>query len=54
MARDLEDGRPLEVDALSGAVVRRGRTHGVPTPLHQTIAACLALHQPRTPWIATA
>jgi 2-dehydropantoate 2-reductase len=46
MARDLEDGRRLEVEALSGAVVRRGREHGIPTPVHQTIAACLSLHQP--------
>ena len=46
MARDLDDGRRLEVDALSGAVVRRGRSHGIPTPVHQTIAACLSIHQP--------
>lgn len=48
MARDLEDTRRLEVDALSGAVVRRGLKHGVPTPIHQAIAACLSLHQPGT------
>ncbi len=48
MARDLEDGRRLEVEALSGAVVRRGLKHGVPTPVHQTIAACLSIHQPTT------
>jgi 2-dehydropantoate 2-reductase len=48
MARDLEDGRRLEVDALSGAVVRRGRQHGVPTPVHQTIVACLSVHQSPT------
>jgi len=47
MARDLEDGRRLEVEALSGAVVRRGLTHAVPTPIHQAILACLSLHQPR-------
>ncbi len=47
MARDLDDDRRLEVDALSGAIVRRGLKHGVPTPIHQTIAACLTLHQPR-------
>ena len=46
MARDLADGRRLEVEALSGAVVRRGRAHGIPTPVHQAIAACLSLHQP--------
>lgn len=46
MARDLEESRRLEVDALSGAVVRRGITHGIPTPVHQTIVACLSVHQP--------
>jgi 2-dehydropantoate 2-reductase len=46
MGRDLEEGRRLEVDALSGAVVRRGIKHGIPTPVHQTIVACLSVHQP--------
>ena len=46
MARDLEDGRRLEVGALSGAVVRRGLALGVSTPIHRTIAACLSVHQP--------
>ncbi len=49
MARDLEEGRRVEVDALSGAVVRRGLAHGISTPVHHTIAACLSLHQPATP-----
>src|SRR5207247_1407647 len=37
MARDLEEGRRVEVDALSGAVVRRGVKLGIPTmtPLRQ-------------------
>lgn len=46
MARDLEEGRRLEVDTLSGAVVRRGIKHGIPTPVHQAIVACLSMHQP--------
>src|SRR2546422_3109632 len=46
MARDLDAGRRLEVEALSGAVVRRGLKLGVPTPVHRTIAACLSVHQP--------
>jgi 2-dehydropantoate 2-reductase len=46
MARDLEEGRRLEVDTLSGAVVRRGIKHGIPTPVHQAIVACLSVHQP--------
>ena len=49
MARDLADGRRLEVEALSGAVVRRGLKLGVPTPVHRTIAACLSVHQPSKP-----
>jgi 2-dehydropantoate 2-reductase len=46
MARDLEVGRRLEVEALSGAVVRRGRTYDIPTPVPQAIWACLSVHQP--------
>jgi ketopantoate reductase len=46
MARDLEVGRRLEVEALSGAVVRRGRKYDIPTPVHQAIWACLSVHQP--------
>ena len=32
MLHDLEAGRPLELDWLTGAVRRLGRAHGVPTP----------------------
>ncbi len=46
MARDLEEGRRLEVDALSGTVVLRGRRAGVPTPVHQAVTACLSLPRP--------
>src|SRR5262249_7328829 len=35
LARDLEDGRRLEVEALSGAIVRRGLKHVIATPVHQ-------------------
>ncbi len=43
MQRDLERGRRLEVDALSGAVVRYGRQVGVDTPVHHAIYAALKL-----------
>src|SRR5258707_916060 len=46
MARDLEEGRRLEVDALSGTVVLRGRRAGVPTPVPQAVTACLSLPRP--------
>ncbi len=38
---DLEAGRPLELEALSGTVVRYGRQAGVPTPVHRVIYAAL-------------
>jgi 2-dehydropantoate 2-reductase len=42
MLEDLEHGRRLELPWLSGAVARMGREAGVPTPVHQFIAAVLA------------
>lgn len=41
LQRDLENGRRLEVDALSGSVVRRGRHLGIDTPVHQTLLGCI-------------
>ena len=38
---DLENGRRLELEGLSGAVVRLGRDLGVPTPVHSTVYAAL-------------
>ncbi|MBL4758585.1 MAG: 2-dehydropantoate 2-reductase [Rhizobiales bacterium] len=38
---DLENGRRLELDGLSGAVVRLGRELDIPTPVHATIYAAL-------------
>jgi 2-dehydropantoate 2-reductase len=45
MLRDLERGGQLEVEALNGAVVREGRSTGVPTPANQAIYAALRLLQ---------
>ncbi len=41
MQRDVEQGRRIELDALSGAVVRYGRAAGVPTPVHAFLYAAL-------------
>jgi len=38
---DLEAGRRLELDAITGAVVRHGREHGVATPANTAIYAAL-------------
>jgi 2-dehydropantoate 2-reductase len=39
MQRDVVAGRPSELNAQTGAVVRFGREVGVPTPVHDTIYA---------------
>ncbi|MBI4788322.1 MAG: 2-dehydropantoate 2-reductase [Chloroflexi bacterium] len=37
MQLDVEQGKRLEIDAMSGAVVRLGAAKGIATPVHQTI-----------------
>ena len=46
LARDLARGNRLELDWLSGAVVRLGRELGVDTPANAFVAAALALSAP--------
>jgi 2-dehydropantoate 2-reductase len=41
MQRDVLAGRPSELEAQVGAVVRLGREAGVPTPVHETLYAAL-------------
>jgi 2-dehydropantoate 2-reductase len=42
-ARDVAAGRPSELDAIAGAVVRAGARHGVPCPtLEELLGRCLA------------
>jgi 2-dehydropantoate 2-reductase len=41
MSRDFLDGRPSELEAQNGAVVRLGRALGIPTPTHAFIYASL-------------
>lgn len=43
---DLEHGKPMELEALNGHVVRRGRRHGVDVPANEAIHALLS------PWAA--
>lgn len=37
MLQDLERGALTEVDVIDGAVVEKGREHGIPTPLHERV-----------------
>ena len=41
MQRDVAAGRPFELEAFSGTVLRAGRAAGVPTPTHAAIYALL-------------
>ncbi|MCI0412094.1 2-dehydropantoate 2-reductase [bacterium] len=41
MQRDLAEGKPSELDAQNGAVVRFGKEKNVPTPVHAFIYHCL-------------
>ena len=47
-AQDLERGKPTEIDALNGLVVRRGAELGVPTPVNQSIVAFVKLLEARS------
>ncbi|MBV8849522.1 MAG: 2-dehydropantoate 2-reductase [Methylobacteriaceae bacterium] len=44
-AHDLDVGNPLELPWLSGAVVRLGEKHGVPTPAHRFFNDALAPYE---------
>jgi 2-dehydropantoate 2-reductase len=44
MLHDLENRRRLEVPWLSGEVVRLGRRHGIPTPVHAAVYGALKFY----------
>jgi 2-dehydropantoate 2-reductase len=39
---DREANRPLEWDTRNGVVLRRGRDHGIPTPIRDLVVPLLA------------
>lgn len=41
MLQDLERGRPTEIEAINGYVVRRGAVHGVPTPENERLTEAI-------------
>jgi 2-dehydropantoate 2-reductase len=42
-AQDVARGKPNEIDYLNGYVVRRGRAHGIATPINQTLLTLVKL-----------
>jgi 2-dehydropantoate 2-reductase len=49
MLQDLEHGRPLELDAMHGTVVRLGEAHGIETPVNRLIYTALKLRAGGSP-----
>lgn len=49
MAHDLDRGNRLEVEGLSGTIVRMGKELGVPTPVHRALHAVLLPHKDGKP-----
>ena len=49
MQVDLDAGRRLELESLSGAVVRYGKALGVPTPVHDVAYRVLSLYASGVP-----
>lgn len=41
MQADRAAGRPMEIDARNGVIVRLGRLHGIPTPYNETLTTLL-------------
>jgi 2-dehydropantoate 2-reductase len=41
LAKDFQEGNPVELDGLTGAVIRLGKKAGVPTPLNDALYAVL-------------
>ena len=49
MYHDLAKGKPMELDSLSGCIVRRGRALGVPVPVHEMAYLALKPYLHGTP-----
>ena len=47
MHQDLLAGRPMEINAINGAVSQKGKNLGIPTPINDMIASCLSLQDAR-------
>lgn len=41
MWQDIHNNRKTEIDAINGEIVRRGKTHGIPTPYNEMITSLI-------------
>jgi 2-dehydropantoate 2-reductase len=49
MLVDLEKGKPIELEAIIGVIIRLGKKLGVPTPVNSFIYACLKPYEKGVP-----
>jgi 2-dehydropantoate 2-reductase len=47
MLQDLDAGRPTEIDAISGAILRRARAHGIAAPMTETVLRLVRAREAR-------
>jgi len=41
MEADRLAGRPMELDARNGVIIRKGKLHGIPTPMNEMMVGLL-------------
>jgi 2-dehydropantoate 2-reductase len=54
MLQDIERGRPTEIEAINGEIVRRGALHAIPTPTNAVLARLIAARARRPPRVEAA
>jgi 2-dehydropantoate 2-reductase len=45
MLQDIEAKRPTEIDAINGAIVKRGKKLGIPTPINTTLTTLVKIEE---------
>jgi 2-dehydropantoate 2-reductase len=48
MLQDIEHGRRTEIDAINGAIWRRGSAHGIVTPVNETLTRLVRYREQRS------
>jgi 2-dehydropantoate 2-reductase len=49
MLVDLEKGKPIELEAIIGVIIRLGKKLSIPTPVNNFIYACLKPYEKGAP-----
>ena len=44
-AQDLAKGKATEIDYLNGAIIEKGKQHGIPTPINQMLYTLIKMRE---------